>query len=251
MESEKTRIETLSKELKMPVFRTRLDELVECATRENWEYHRLVRELLELEVSARMENRRRQRIRHAGFTELKYLDELDRMELPEDARVALPELETLDFIREGRNVVMYGNPGTGKTHIATAIAIKACQSDMSVMFTTVPRLLNQIRECRSQKVLGRLEQRFEKYDLVVCDEFGYVSCDKEGGEQLFNHLSLRAGKKATIITTNLAFNRWGEIIKDKVLVAAMVDRLTHKAMLINMTGESFRLKETKRFMKNV
>lgn len=88
------------------------------------------------------------------------------------------------------------------------------------------------------------------YDLVICDEFGYVSCDKEGGELLFNHLSLRAGKKSIIITTNLAFNRWGEVIKDKILVAAMVDRLTHKAMLINMTGESYRLKETKKLLKN-
>ena len=96
-----------------------------------------------------------------------------------------------------------------------------------------------------------MERNFEKYDLVICDEFGYVSCDKEGGELLFNHLSLRAGKKSTIITTNLAFNRWNEIIKDKVLVAAMVDRLTHKAFIINMTGDSYRLKETKKIMANL
>ena len=93
-----------------------------------------------------------------------------------------------------------------------------------------------------------LESKFEKYDLVICDEFGYVSCDKEGGELLFNHLSLRSGRKSTIITTNLSFDRWGEIIKDKVLVTAMVDRLTHKARLVNMTGESFRLKETKKLI---
>ena len=106
-----------------------------------------------------------------------------------------------------------------------------------------------IRECRAQKTLHQLETRFEKYDLVICDEFGYVSCDKEGGELLFNHLSLRAGKKATIITTNLSFDRWGEIIKDKILVTAMVDRLTHKACLINMNGESYRVKETERLLK--
>ena len=98
------------------------------------------------------------------------------------------------------------------------------------------------------KTLRQFELRFEKYDLVICDEFGYVSCDKEGGELIFNHLSRRAGKKATIITSNLAFNRWGEIVKDKVLVAAMVDRLTHKAFLINMAGQSFRVKETQNLM---
>ena len=92
-----------------------------------------------------------------------------------------------------------------------------------------------------------MEGRFKKYDLVVCDEFGYVSCDKEAGELLFNHLSLRADTKSTIITTNLAFDRWGEIIKDKVLVTALVDRLTHNAFLVNMNGVSYRLKETKIF----
>lgn len=110
--------------------------------------------------------------------------------------------------------------------------------------------MTQIREARQESTLRLLENRFVNYDLVICDEFGYVSCDKNAGELLFNHLSLRAGKKSVIITTNLAFNRWGEIIADKVLVAAMVDRLTHKAMLINMTGESFRMKETKKLLKN-
>ena len=158
--------------------------------------------------------------------------------------------QVLATIREGRNIVLYGNPGTGKTHIATALGIKACQQDFTVLFTSVPVLLTQIREAKSAKTLRALQLRFEKYDLVICDEFGYVSCDKEGGELLFNHLSLRAGKKATIITTNLAFNRWNEIIKDKVLVAAMVDRLTHKAYLVNMTGLSYRLKETQKMRQD-
>ena len=231
--------------------RFELDAMVELVTRQEWSYYRLIRELLEKEHENRTEKRKKQKIRRANFPELKYLEELDVKELPKDAQVALNELETLEFIREGRNVVLYGNPGTGKTHLATALAIRACEEDMTVLFTTVPRLLTQIRECRSQKKLTQLERNFEKYDLVICDEFGYVSCDKEGGELLFNHLSLRAGKKSTIITTNLAFNQWNEIIKDKVLVAAMVDRLTHKAFIINMTGDSYRLKETKKIMANL
>ena len=127
------------------------------------------------------------------------------------------------------------------------MAIKACMERMHVLFTSVPHLITQIKECKSAKTLHQLEGRFKKYDLVVCDEFGYVSCDKEAGELLFNHLSLRADTKSTIITTNLAFDRWGEIIKDKVLVTALVDRLTHNAFLVNMNGESYRLKETKKF----
>lgn len=189
-------------------------------------------------------------VRTAGFPELKYLQELAREELPKDAQTALPCLETLEFINEGRNIVFCGNPGTGKTHLSIALGIKACLEGYTVFFTSVPHLLTQIRECRSQKSLRQLELRFQRYDMVICDEFGYVSCDKEGGELLFNHLSLRAGKKTTIITTNLAFSRWGEIVKDKVLVAAMVDRITHKAYLINMNGQSYRVKETQNMLKS-
>ena len=94
-----------------------------------------------------------------------------------------------------------------------------------------------------------MELRFEKYDLVICDEFGYISFDKEGAELLFNHLSLRAGRKSTIVTTNLGFDRWNEIFGDQVLTAALVDRLTHKAHQVNMNGESYKLRETKEMMK--
>ena len=122
--------------------------------------------------------------------------------------------------------------------------------DYKVFFTTVPRLITLIRECRSQKTLRTLEGRFEKYDLVICDEFGYISFDKQGAELLFSHLSLRAGRKSTIITTNLTFDRWSEIFGDPVLTAAMVDRLTHKAHIINMIGKSYRVKETKKLLNN-
>ena len=99
--------------------------------------------------------------------------------------------------------------------------------------------------CPTYRGLGQSEQRFEKYDLVICDEFGYISFDKEGSELLFNHLSLRTGKKSTIITTNLSFERWSEIFGDPILTAALVDRITHKAHLVNMNGESYRVRETR------
>lgn len=246
MVSEKELAYKYATELKLLTFRDELDSLLTRVAEENWTHLHLVTELLGKESERRAENRKRARTKAANFPQMKYMYELIKEELPQDARTALPELETLEFIKQGRNVVLYGNPGTGKTHIATALGIKACEQELTVLFTSVPQLLTQIREARSAKTLRTLQIRFEKYDLVICDEFGYVSCDKEGGELLFNHLSLRAGKKATIITTNLAFNRWNEIIKDKVLVAAMVDRLTHKAFLINMSGQSYRLKETQK-----
>lgn len=247
--NEKIRIMHYAKELKLPIFRDELDDYLNMAISKEWSSVTLLCEMFGKEVERRLEKRKRDRIKAAQFPQMKYIQDLDRDELPPDAKVALPSLETLEFIKDGRNIVLYGNPGTGKTHIATALGILACEAGYSVMFTTVPRLITQIREAKSEKMLRSLESRFEKYDLMICDEFGYVTCDKEGGELLFNHLSLRAGKKSTIITTNLAFNRWDEIIKDKVLVAAMVDRLTHKAHLINMTGTSYRTKETQKMLK--
>lgn len=128
------------------------------------------------------------------------------------------------------------------------LTLKACMQGYKVHFTTIHKLLTQLRESHSQRNLRQLELRFEKYDLVICDEFGYVSFDKQGAELLFNHLSLRAGRKSTIITTNLSFDRWDEIFGDAVLTAALVDRLTHKAHLIDMSGESYRIKETRNMM---
>lgn len=222
-------------------------DVIEEATAKHWPYDTFLKTLFEQEYNTRQENSTLRRLKAAGFPQLKYLEDIDRKWLSEDARHALVKLETLDFIRDGNNVILMGNPGTGKTHIATALGIKACKQRMSVLYTSVPHLITQIKECKSSRTLHAYESRFEKYDLVICDEFGYIACDKEGGELLFNHLSLRSECKSTIITTNLAFDRWNEVIKDKVLVNALADRLLHKAYIVNMTSESYRLKETKTF----
>lgn len=119
----------------------------------------------------------------------------------------------------------------------------------SVLFTQVAKLLTQIRECHSSRTLRTLESKFEKYDLVICDELGYISFDKQGAEMLFNHLSLRSGLKSTIITSNQSFDKWQHIFgKDTILTAALLDRLTHKAHLVNMNGKSYRMKETKKMI---
>jgi DNA replication protein DnaC len=178
------------------------------------------------------------------------VEDLDGRALPSDARKKLPVLRTLDFVHTGQNVILAGNPGTGKTHLAIGLGIAACWADYKVLFTTVPTLITQLQESRSAHRLRAYQNKFETYDLVICDEFGYISFDKAGAELLFTHLSLRAGRKATIITTNLAFDRWQELFGDPVLTAALVDRLTHKAYCVNMTGDSYRLKETEAWLRS-
>jgi len=242
-------IEQLSRTLHLPAFRGEYQGLAREAAAESLSYEAFLLRLMEREYMKREENRKKVHIRQAGFVQYKYLNDLQRDELPTDASAKLPQLERLDFIKTGQNIILSGNPGTGKSHLATALGIKACQEGYKVHFTTISRMLTQIRESRSQKMLRTLEGRFEKFDLVICDEFGYISFDKEGAELLFNHLSLRCGRKSTIITTNLTFDRWNEIFGDTVLTAAMVDRLTHKAFIINMSGKSFRVKETKQMME--
>ncbi len=236
-----------TKELRLPTFRKNYELAASEAARESLSFEQYLHGLLSQEHEVRAENRKKTLIRQAGFPELKYLQDLNREELPKDGQERLPELERLEFIGTGRNVIMAGSPGTAKTHIAIGLGIKACNEGLRVLFTTVPRMLTQLRESRSDKTLTRLEHRFEKYDLVICDEFGYISYDKEGAELLFNHLSLRAGNKSTIITTNLSFDRWPEIFGDPTLTAAMVDRLTHRAYLVDMTGPSYRVKETRKW----
>ena len=236
-----------TKELRLPTFRKNYEIAAREAARESLSFEQYLHGLLSQEHEVRAENRKKTLIRQAGFPELKYLQDLNREELPKDGQERLPELERLEFIGTGRNVIMVGSPGTAKTHIAIGLGIKACNEGLRVLFTTVPRMLTQLRESRSDKTLTRLEHRFEKYDLVICDEFGYISYDKEGAELLFNHLSLRAGNKSTIITTNLSFDRWPEIFGDPTLTAAMVDRLTHRAYLVDMTGPSYRVKETRKW----
>jgi len=231
-------------ELKLPGVSNILKEKLEQAYQTDMSYEGFLKDLLEAGVDTRKENGKKNRIRNAKFPYRKYLEDLVVDCLPEDAKKRLKELKTLRFIEEGRNVILAGNPGTGKTHISIGLGIHACNAGYKVLFATVPLLINEMKECRANRSLRAFEKKFEKYDLIIADELGYISFDKEGSELLFTHLSLRAERKSTVITSNLAFNRWNEIFNDPVLTAAMVDRLTHRAHVVNMNGDSYRTKET-------
>lgn len=166
--------------LKLGGVKGSLDVLLKDAIAQKWSYDRFLAELLTRESEYRDKARRRAMINKAHFPQLKYLEDLDRAELPKDMAIALPELETLDFIRDNQNIIMYGNPGTGKTHTAIGLGIKACLAGYNVLYASVPRLLVEIKESESQRKLSRLQKRFEKYDLTILDECGYKSFDKEG-----------------------------------------------------------------------
>ena len=137
----------------------------------------------------------------------------------------------------------------GKTHYATALGMKACLENMKVLFISVPNLIIELKEAMSHNKITRYKKSFEKYDLVILDELGYVSFDKEGSEILFNLISNRISVGSMIITTNLLFDRWEEIFKDPILTTALVDRLAYKSHLLNMSGDSYRIEETMDWLK--
>lgn len=243
-------IKGLTEYLKLPSVRKHFVGEAKEATSDNAVYEEYLFRLLQKESDDRLERTKQKRIRLAHFPEKKFLEDLSMEDLPKDAQGKLKTLKSLEFVEKGQNVILAGNAGTGKTHLAIGLGIKACLLGYRVYFTTIPILINQLKECRSQRNLRAFENKFERYELVIADELGYISFDKEGSELLFTNLSLRTGRKSTIITTNLSFERWDEIFQDPVMTAAMIDRITHKAYIINMNGNSYRLKETEKFIKD-
>ena len=243
-------IAELTKTLRLPAIRREYARIIDEANRDNMDYASFLTLLLNAEQEQRIKNCRLSRIRQAKFPYKKHLEDLDIDHLPENARNKLAALKSLQFIENKQNVILAGNPGTGKTHLAIGLGVKACLDGYKVLFANVASLITQLKESRSEKVLRRMENNFEKYDLVICDEFGYISFDKEGAELLFSLLSLRSERRSTIITTNLVFDRWQELFGDPVLTAALVDRLTHKAWIVNTNGQSYRASETEKWMKN-
>ncbi len=180
----KSEITRYSKELRLPVFRSEFEQVAREAAKESADYETFLLRLMEREYDTRLENRKKAQIRQAGFPAKLYLHDLKRDLLPVDAAEKLTMLERLDFVASGRNIILAGNPGTGKTHIATGLGLKACLQGHKVYFTTVHGLLTQLRESHAQRTLRHMELRFEKYDPVICDEFGYISFDKQGAELL-------------------------------------------------------------------
>lgn len=204
--------------------------------------------LLKAEVETRYQNSIQRRIKEAKFPHKFTFDEFRTSHLSVEIRQKIKELETLEFITNKENIILVGNPGTGKTALSLALGMKACLDNKSVLFISVPELLIEIKEAMSNSQYVRYKRKFEKYDLVILDELGYTSFTKDAGEILFNLLSSRNEAGSLIITSNLTMDKWDEVFKDKVLTGAIVDRLANRAHLIDMSGDSYRIRQTKEWM---
>jgi DNA replication protein DnaC len=195
---------------------------------------------LQAEIDKRRLNRQMKSLRQAGFPTKKRFEDLLTDMLPKDGREAIPALKDLNFLTERRNVILIGNSGTGKTHLAIAVGIRACEENYRVTFRTAAGLINEMVEARNENRLSAYIRQFKKIDLLIIDELGYVTFDQAGAELLFQLLATRYETMSTIITSNLGFSEWVKVFHDKTLTAAILDRITHNAMILNMNGQSFR-----------
>ena len=241
-------IQKLAKRLRLPYIKNNYQEAINESLDKQFSYEQFLKYILIKENEARDRNGIDRRIKAAKFPYLKYLTDLDYNVFPLEVANRIRELQSLSFIDQGRNIILVGNPGVGKTHTAIGLGIKACMERKSVLFITVPNLITELKENMTLNQLTNYKKKFINYDLVILDELGYISFDKQGSELFFNLLSMRSEQKSIIITTNLAFSRWQEIFHDPALTAAMVDRLTYKAYVINITGYSYRLRVTKEWL---
>jgi DNA replication protein DnaC len=207
-------------------------------------YDEFLLDLTGMELQARAEGRLSRRIREAKFPLLKPIDTFDLEAVPDlDIRL-FRDLAGGGYIQERRNIIFLGRSGTGKTHMATALGIEACKHNFRTRFTTCYGLVNELIEARQERVLQRLIQKYVRCDLLILDELGYIPFSKEGSELLFQVLAERHEKGPVIITTNLGFADWTQVFGEPTMTAALLDRLTHKAHIINCSWESYRLKQS-------
>lgn len=207
-------------------------------------YDEFLLDMTGAELQTRAEGRLNRRIREAKFPLLKPIDTFDLEAVPDlDIRL-FRDLAGGGYIQERRNIIFLGRSGTGKTHMATALGIEACKHNFRTRFTTCYGLVNELIEARQERVLQRLIQKYVRCDLLILDELGYIPFSKEGSELLFQVLAERHEKGPVIITTNLGFADWTQVFGEPTMTAALLDRLTHKAHIINCSWESYRLKQS-------
>ena len=234
------------KALKLPTFLREYDKLARQCAAEGVDHTRYLLRLAELELIERDRRMVDRRIKDAKFPAVKSLDSFDFLALPSLNKALVLELARSEYVSRRENIIAVGNSGTGKTHIVLGLGLAACQKGLSVGFTTAAALVHELIEARDEKRLLRLQRQLATYKLLIIDELGYVPFSQTGAELLFEVFSRRYERSSTIVTSNLPFDEWTGVFASERLTGALLDRLTHHVHILEMNGDSYRLKQSKK-----
>jgi len=233
------------KRLKLPTVLREHQKLARQCARENVDHVRYLARLIELELLDREARMIERRIKAAKFPAVKSLESFDFEVIPSLNKKRVLDLTRAEFIAHHENVIALGPSGTGKTHIATAIGLAACQRGIKVRFATAAAIVHELIEARDEKRVLRLQKTLAGQELLIIDELGFVPLSKSGAELLFELISQHYERGATIITSNLPFDEWTSIFGDERLTGALLDRLTHHVHILEMNGPSYRLAQSR------
>ena len=237
------------KQLKLPTMLREYASVAATCGRENQPFETFLLRLCERELVERQQRATERRIKAAKFPTLKTIEGFDFSAQPSINEALIRELLVGEFIDRRENVLLIGNSGTGKTHLATALGLAACHEGRKVRFFGVTGLVTELLEAREDRRLERLLKTLQRQELLILDELGYVPFAKAGAELLFEVVSRAYERQSLIVTTNLPFEQWPEVCGSERLTGAMLDRLTHRVHIVEANGESYRLRDSQRRMR--
>jgi DNA replication protein DnaC len=233
------------KALKLPTFLREYDKQARQCAAEGVDHTGYLLRLAELELLERERRSVERRIRQARFPAVKSLDSFDFAAIPSLNKLLVSELARCEYVERRENVIALGNSGTGKTHIALGLGLAACQKGLAVGFTTAAALVHELIEARDERRLLRLQKQLAAYRLLIIDELGYVPLSPTGAELLFEVFSQRYERGSVIVTSNLPFDEWTSMFGSERLTGALLDRLTHHVHILELNGDSYRLKSSR------
>ena len=233
------------KSLRLPTVLREYGKLAKQAATEGLDHVQFLARLIELEMIDRERRMIERRIKAAKFPAVKSLDSFDFKAIPAVNKMQVLELARCEWVERRENVIALGPSGTGKTHIALGLGLSACQKGLPVGFVTAAALVHELMEARDERRLLRLQKQLVNHKLLIIDELGFVPLSKTGAELLFELISQRYERGATLITSNLPFDEWTETFGSERLTGALLDRLTHHVNILEMNGESYRLGQSK------
>ncbi len=238
--SDRPALELLLKKLRLPSVAACYTEVAISAEKNSWGFGQYLHELADIEVNDRQLRRIAKNLKRSGLPREKTLETLKVNRLPVKVRRVLPTLCEGGFVERTENVLAFGNPGTGKSHVVSAIGHELIQRGYRVLFVPAYRLVQQLLVAKRELVLEKVLKRLDTIDAVILDDIGYVQQDREEMEVLFTFLAERYERRSVMITSNLVFSQWDKIFKDTMTTAAAIDRVVHHSTILELVGKSYR-----------